>query len=102
LELPVTTLVINDEISLTGMPGEPYVQFAMESRRRFPTRSTFFAGYANGYFGYFPTLQGAVTGGYGGNSLVAWVEVGAGERMLEHSMVQVYHMLGELKPTPSP
>jgi hypothetical protein len=102
MELPVTTLVINEEIALTGMPGEPYVQFAMQSRQIFPTRSTFFAGYANGYFGYFPTLQGAVTGGYGGNSLVAWVEVGAGERMLEHSLVTAYEMLGELKNTPGP
>ncbi len=102
LELPVTTLVINEEIALTGMPGEPFVQFAMQSRQRFPTSSTFFAGYANGYFGYFPTLQGAVTGGYGGNSLVAWIEVGAGERMLEHSLVTVYEMLGELKKVPGP
>ena len=101
LELPVTTLLINREIVVTGMPGEPFVDFAIQSRQRFPASATFFAGYANGHFGYLPTLRGAVRGGYGGDALGSWIEVGAGERMLEHSLIRVHEMLGNLKKEPS-
>jgi neutral ceramidase len=100
LNLPVTTLLINREIVLTGMPGEPFVDFAIQARQRFPAKTTFFAGYANGHFGYFPTLEGAVRGGYGGNTLGTWIEVGAGERMLDRSLIEVYEMLGNLKKEP--
>lgn len=100
LNLPVTTLLINQTIILTGMPGEPFVDFAIQSRQRFPAKTIFFTGYANGHFGYFPTLEGAVKGGYGGNSLGAWIEVGAGERMLDRSLINVHEMLGNLKKEP--
>ena len=100
LSLPVTTLLINQTIILTGMPGEPFVDFAIQSRQRFPSKTTFFTGYTNGHFGYFPTLEGAVKGGYGGDTLGAWIEVGAGERMLDRSLIKVHEMLGNLKKEP--
>jgi len=43
----------------------------------------------------------AVEGGYGANSLTTRVEVGAGETMLDHSIIALYRMLGKLKDTPS-
>ena len=33
LELHVTTLLLNKEIAVVGMPGEPFVNFQMEWRR---------------------------------------------------------------------
>ena len=100
LDCPVTTLVINREIALAGMPGEPFVEFGLNFRDRSPLRRSFFAGYANGYFGYFPTIRAAVEGGYGAEGLVARTEVGAGESMLDTSLIRLYAILGQLKPLP--
>jgi neutral ceramidase len=100
LDCPVTTLVINREIALAGMPGEPFTDFGLSFRDRSPAQASFFAGYANGYFGYFPTIRAAVEGGYGAEGLVARTEVGAGEAMLDTALIRLYKLLGQLKPMP--
>jgi len=100
LELPVTTLLINREIALMGMPGEPFVEFGLDFRDRSPARFSFFGGYANGYHGYFPTIRAAVGGGYGAEGIVARTEVGAGEAMVDMGIIRVHKMLGQLQPTP--
>src|ERR1044071_1633901 len=97
----VMTLLINDQIALMGMPGEPFVEFAIDFRARCPVPDAFFVGYANGYYGYFPTLRAAVEGGYGANSLTTRTEVGAGEAMVNHCLMRLYQMLGKLKTVPS-
>jgi len=97
---PVMTLLINEEIALMGMPGEPFVEFGIDFRARSPVPDAFFVGYANGYYAYFPTIRAAVEGGYGANSLTTRAEVGAGEAMLNHSLVELYRMLGKLKTVP--
>jgi hypothetical protein len=101
IEAPVMTFLINDEIALAGMPGEPFVDFQVGLRSRSPVRTNFFVGYSNGYIAYIPTIRAAVEGGYGANSLTTRVEVGAGETMLDHSIITLYKMLGKLKDTPS-
>lgn len=100
LDCPVTTLVINKQIALLGMPGEPFVELGIAYRDRSPAAYSFFGGYANGYFGYFPTIRAAVEGGYGAEGLVARTEVGAGEAMLDTGLIRLYTLLGQLKPLP--
>lgn len=100
MQLPVTTVLINKRIALMGMPGEPFVEFQISWRDRCPLRDAFFLGYANGYFGYFPTIRAATLGGYGAGSATTWVEVGAGERMVDHALVRTYQMLGRLSDLP--
>ena len=99
-QLPVSTVLINKQIALTTMPGEPFVEFQNSWRDRCPVHDTFFLGYANGYYGYFPTIRAAAEGGYGGGNSTTWVEVGAGEQMLNHAIIRVYEMLGRLTDTP--
>ncbi len=101
MELPVTALVLHEELALVTMPGEPFVEFQMQLRARSPLPETFFLGYTNGTFGYFPTIAAAVRGGYGATS-ATWVEVGAGERMLNAGLVALYELLGKLNPPSSP
>ena len=96
MDLPVTTMVWNGEIAFVTMPGEPFVEFQMQLRAGSPVRDTFFLGYTNGSFGYFPTIAAAVRGGYGANSTSTMVEVGAGERMLNIGLVSIYELLGRL------
>lgn len=97
---PVTTLVINRQIAIVGLPGEPFVGLQLLLKQRSPLPATFMAGYTNGYFGYFPTIRDAASGGYGANSIVTRVEVGAGERMVDRGLIHIYRILGKLKDKP--
>ena len=101
MQLPVTTLLINDEIAIAGMPGEPFVEFQMQLRAKSPVPASFLMGYTNGYFAYFPTIAAAVRGGYGANSTVNPTEVGSGERMLNAALISIYELLGKLKADPA-
>ncbi len=96
----VSTLVINKQIALVGLPGEPLVALQLLLRQRSPLAATFLCGYTNGYYGYFPTIRDAVLGGYGANTIVTRVEVGAGERMVERGLIHIYRILGKLKDKP--
>ena len=100
MRLPVTTVLIDRKIAMMGLPGEPFVEFQMNWRQRCGLHDCFFLGYANGYDGYIPTVQAATEGGYGAASATTWVQVGAGERMVDHAVVTLYKMLGLLKDAP--
>jgi neutral ceramidase len=97
---PVSTLVINRQIALVGLPGEPFVGLQLLLKQRSPLAATFLCGYTNGYLGYFPTMRDAVAGGYGANTIVTRVEVGAGERMVDRGLIHIYRLLGKLKDKP--
>jgi hypothetical protein len=100
IQLPVTTVLINKEIALMTMPGEPFVDFQMNWRDRCPAPHALLLGYTNGYNGYFPTILAASRGGYGAASAATWVEPGAGERMVDTAVIQVHKMLGHLSDLP--
>lgn len=97
---PVTTLVINKQIALVGLPGEPFVGLQLLLKSRSPLPMTFMTGYTNGYYGYFPTISAAASGGYGASTLVTRVEAGAGERMVDRGLIHIYRVLGKLKDKP--
>lgn len=78
LHLPVTMALIDRNIAILGMLGEPFLEIQMSMRARCPVQHCFFLGYTNGYYGYFPTIKAAVEGGYGAQSATTWVQVGAG------------------------
>lgn len=95
-DLPVTTVLINKQIGLMTMPGEPFVDFQINWRQRCPVPHAFFLGYTNGYIGYLPTIRMASLGGYGAASSSTWVEVGAGDRIVDRAVIHTYEMLGRL------
>lgn len=99
-QLPLTTVLIDKRFAFVAMPGEPFVEFQNQWREHCPVRDCFFLGYANGYYGYFPTIEAATFGGYGAGHSSTWIEVGAGEQMLNHAIARVYEMVGKLKPVP--
>lgn len=100
IQLPVSTVLINRDIALMTLPGEPFVDFQMNWRDRCPVAHALVAGYTNGYNGYFPTILAASRGGYGAASASTWVEPGAGERMVDNAVARVYEMLGRLSDLP--
>ena len=100
MDCPVTTVLINRDIALMGMPGEPFVEFGLNFRDRAPAANAFFAGYCNSFHGYFPTIRAAVEGGYGAEGFTARVEVGAGEAMVDMAIIRLLTMQGLLKSDP--
>jgi len=100
VELPVATVLIDRTIALLFLPGEPFVEYQMAWRQRCPADHAFLVGYANGYNGYFPTLRSATLGGYGAANPATWVEVGAGDRMVDVGVIRVDQMLGRIGDVP--
>jgi hypothetical protein len=100
IQLQMTTVLIDRDIALMTMPGEPFVDFQMNWRDRCPVPHALLLGYTNGYNGYFPTIAAASRGGYGAASASTWVEPGAGERMVDNAVTRVYEMLGRLSDLP--
>jgi hypothetical protein len=93
-------VLINKRIAIATMPGEPFVDYQISWRERCPAHNAFLIGYANGYYGYFPTIVSATLGGYGAANPATWVEVGAGDRMLDDAVTTTYQLLNRLKPAP--
>lgn len=93
----LTTVLINGELALVGGSGEFFCQHGLRLKERFRTGETFFFGYCNGHHMYFPTIEGAAEGGYGADSTVSWVSLGAGEEMMNQALINLYTMAGKFK-----
>lgn len=95
LEANVSLLMLGEEIAWAGFPGEFFDDFQVDLRQRTPVANTFFVGYSNGMYSYFPTIEAAVEGGYGASwGLLA--ETGTGERMVDKAVIGLYQLLGKL------
>ncbi|MCH8316730.1 MAG: hypothetical protein IIA64_12225 [Planctomycetes bacterium] len=70
-------------------------RYRLKQRSRF--QHTFFVGYCNGALGYFPTIQAATEGGYGAASATR-VEVGAGERLVNRALINLYYQADKINP----
>lgn len=97
IHAPVTTILIDKQIAIIAMPGEPFVAYQKSLRDRCPVPDCFLMGYAGGYYGYLPTIDAAGWGGYGAADSATWLEVGAGDRMLDHGLIRIDQMLGRFR-----
>jgi hypothetical protein len=93
----LTVALLNGDIALVGASGEFFCQHASRLRERARVGQLFFFGYCNGYHQYFPTIEAAAEGGYGADSQVAPVAVGAGEQLMSTALMWLYQMRGKLK-----
>lgn len=90
----LNVVLLNGELAIVSGSGEFFCNHAVRLRARSHARQTLFFGYTNGHHMYFPTIEAASEGGYGGDPTVAPVEVGAGERMMDRALIDLYRMLG--------
>jgi len=93
----LTVALLNGDIAFVGASGEFFCQHANRLRERARVGGLFFFGYCNGYHQYFPTIEGAAEGGYGADSQVAPVAVGAGEDLMNTALRWILLMQGKLK-----
>jgi neutral ceramidase len=100
----LTTLLINQDIAIATMPGEPFVDLQIALRDKSEITNTFLFGYtycAGGeWVGYVPTIRAASEGGYGAGYNTR-IEVGAGEAMIDRAIVNLFTLMGKLKKSPS-
>src|SRR5581483_11516612 len=99
--LPLIAILLNHQIGWVSFPGELFVQLQTYFRAHSPLRDVLFAGYSNGYFGYFPTIEAAATGGYGANNIMAAVPPGTGEALVNRALIDLDRLLGRLRNTPA-
>ena len=100
----LTTLLINEQIAIASIPGEPFVDLQIALRDRSEVRYTFLFGYtysAGGeWIGYLPTIRAASEGGYGAGYNTR-IEVGAGEALIDRHLVNLFTLSGKLQTSPS-
>jgi hypothetical protein len=91
----VATVLLNGELAIVGVPGEPFSQHAVRLRQRAYLPWVLVFGYCNGHLLYFPTIEAASEGGYGADPRVSPIAVGAGEAMMNRALINIYRMLGK-------
>jgi len=94
----LTTALLNKDLALVGASGEFFCNHANRLKERAYVEHTLFFGYCNGHHMYFPTIEAASEGGYGGDATVSPVQIGAGELMMNQALINIYTMLGKFPP----
>jgi hypothetical protein len=98
IEPELTTVLLNGDLALVGGSGEFFCNHSNRLKERSYVKDTLFFGYCNGHHMYFPTIEAASEGGYGGDATVAPVQIGAGEAMMNQALINIYTMLGKFPP----
>jgi hypothetical protein len=103
VEVGITTVLINREIAIAATPGEPMHKLQQVWKKEADVPYPLFYGYtysSGGVWpGYIPDLRSAAYGGYGAD-VTTHVEVGAGEKIMERHLINLYGMLGMWRDAP--
>ena len=103
IEVGITTVLINREIAIATVPGEPMHKFQTFWKKQADVPYPLFYGYtysAGGVWpGYVPDIRSAAYGGYGAD-VTTHIEVGAGETIMQHHLVNLYKLLGMWRDKP--
>jgi neutral ceramidase len=95
LTTELNTVLLNGEIALVGGSGEFFCNHANRLKARSYVKHTLFFGYCNGHGMYFPTIEAASEGGYGADPGTSLAELGAGERMMDKALLNIYLLSGK-------
>jgi neutral ceramidase len=97
LDVGITTVLINGSVAIAAMPGEPMHRLQRMWKEQAEVAVPLFYGYtfsAGGtWAGYIPDLRSAAHGGYGAD-VTTRVEIGAGERLVQRHLINLYGLLG--------
>lgn len=95
IKAEINTVVVGDDLAVATFPGEFFVEHSLSLKRRSRFKNTIFVGYCNDTLAYFPTIQACTEGGYGAASM-SRVEVGAGERLVNRALINLYYQAGTI------
>jgi hypothetical protein len=103
LDVGITTVLINREIAIAAVPGEPMHRFQTYWKQHADVPYPLFYGYTysavGGWPDYIPDIRSAAYGGYGADVSTV-IEVGAGETIMQHHLINLYKMLGMWRDKP--
>jgi hypothetical protein len=105
-DVGITTLTIGRDIAIAALPGEPLHRLQRMWKERAGVELPLFYGYTYSsggeWPGYLPDIRSAAHGGYGADSTATRLEVGAGERIVDRHVIQLYALLGMWRAKPGP
>lgn len=78
----ISALKINEDIVLTFLPSEVFVEHQINIKKNSPFKKTVVASYANQYFGYIPIEKAYDEGGYEVKFPTTILMKGEGERLI--------------------
>lgn len=97
LTLGLSTILINEQIAIATVPGEPFLAMQSRWKQEADAPYVFFYGYTQStpdpWPGYIPDMRSAALGGYGADVGTA-IEVGAAERIMDQHLKQLYDLKG--------
>ena len=93
----LTTALLDGRIGFVGVSGELFTSHAIQLKRRARLEHLFVFGYCNDYQQYFPTIEAVAEGGYGADTTVSPIEIGAGERMMDQALLDLLELQGKVR-----
>jgi neutral ceramidase len=97
-EVGMLTVVINRNLALVAIPGEPFIQHQLDLTAKSPIQNTLILGIA--YHGrgtpfvvYIPTVQAVLEGGYGATEC-SFLAPNAGEQMVDEALTSIQELMG--------
>ena len=93
----ILTVIINKDLALVAIPGEPFISHQIELTSKSPIKNTLILGLA--YHGkgspfvvYIPTVQAVKEGGYGATEC-SFLAADAGEKMISEAVLSIQSLL---------
>ena len=105
-DVHICTILINDDIAIAAVPGEPFVQLQLDWKRKVNITHPFVFGYTwhdGTWPNYVPDIVSAARGGYGADQNgPTMIEVGSGEAIMNKHLENVLRLSGLMRETPGP
>jgi hypothetical protein len=92
-----TTALLDGRVGFVGVSGELFTSHALQFKRRARLEHCFVFGYCNDYQQYLPTIEAVAEGGYGADTTVSPIEIGAGERIMDQALMDLLEMQGKIR-----
>ncbi|AYL93852.1 neutral/alkaline non-lysosomal ceramidase N-terminal domain-containing protein [Mucilaginibacter celer] len=101
----LVTILLNNKIAIAVCPGELFVQFQLDWKKKMELASStgFLFGYSwsGGHWpGYIADVRSAALGGYGADESGRLIEVGAGEAIITRQLENYYKLTGLMRKDP--
>ncbi len=97
LDVGITTILINGSVAIAAVPGEAMHRLQRIWKEGAEAPVPLFYGYTfssgGTWAGYIPDLRSAAHGGYGADASTR-IEIGAGERIMQRHLINLYGLLG--------
>ena len=92
-DVGLLTVVINRDLALVTIPGEPFIQHQLDLTARSPIANSLLLGLAyhgqgSPFLVYIPTVQAVKEGGYGATEC-SFLAADAGERMVNEALASI-------------